>query len=390
MNILKKIHTIQFNCDVSRYNRRLERTKRAALKQGRWTAENMQGNLTLWDEEKHRLVYKLWMDEPDSRLSLSDLSPAALAQTSRNAIKSVQTKLRYDQRKKYWNNVFWFIHPTQTPTLAGMEYYLHSPEPEEGDDWVGIASFSYPSEPFENRHGMKREFARGDYELYEHHTEDIRERVGKNLVYVEPVGHIDEDGVEAAGTIGSLGFRIWLGDGDGVPLFHEDESNSHWNVILKHRALVVSPIQRLEGLLNTFLANTLITGSSDIDGVFNIITVASVTTTATEYMARADEIREAIGVPGLMVSHSRPSKEKPEGGIFPSNRTAKANEHGVHYTTFTFYSGNATEVINSDVDLDENGDPASVVSGFMPIHSVQSIPRKRKLRGKAVKVAQPS
>ena len=381
MNIFEKFYAIQFNLAMSRYGKNLEKTKVAAQKRDYWEPETLRKNEQLWKEEHHSIVYQSWMPD-DSKLTLSNLSLTALKKSLQATVKDVKTKIVHDQRKKYWDNVFWFIDHKQSPAMVGLEYFLC--DPDESKCWFSIASFAYPVESYTNRHGVEREFPIGDYELYEGYTEEIKSRIGKELVYVEPVGFQHEDFREVPGIIGKLGFRIWVGDGDGVPLFHEEENESHFNRTLKHRVLVVSPIQRLEGFLDTCMVNTIVAGTRDMDGVFNIITVASSTTNAKGYMARADEIREAIGVPGLMISYSSllSDPDCPVDVRCPSNRTSEADKDGVHYTTFTFYSGDETEVKISEVDLDENGEPASVVSGFMPIHAVSKIPTKYKPRDK--------
>lgn len=380
MNILKKVHDFQFNKGMSRYEKYLESTKRAALETS-WNPEELKKNYELDNEGYDWFINKRWLTEAGSKFSLPPFSPSNPAEFAIATVKGIKTKILLDRRRKYWNNVFASISDEITPSLAGHEYFLS--EKDDLSDWVSVATFPYPSAGvFESRHGFDKEFQLGDYELYERLTSKLKERIGMNLVYVQPVGKVSEDGADINGTIGDKGFRIWIGEGDGLPLFHENEdADSLWSRNLKYSALVVSPIQRLEGLRNTSLEGATVAVSPEVEGTFHILTVASETVTAQEYMARADEIREAIGVPGLMVSNSIQARpEEKEGFFYPSSQTAGANEDGVHYTTFTFYSGNETEVKISEVNTDESGAPASVVSGFMPIHSANSIPRKRKPR----------
>lgn len=386
MNILKKIHSVRFNLGMYKYEKHLDKTKKDALKRN-WNPEAIKRDNELWNEGHDQFVYRRWMDDGYGKLTLASLSPAVLRDSLQNTIKGVQTKLMMDGRRKYWDNVFAFLPKEHAPSFAFTEFLVQDTEPDSAGGWSSISTFSYPvsAGTYEERHGFEREFPLGDYDLYERLSDKIKERIGLPLVYVEPVGRITEDGKEISGTIGDLGFRIWVGEDNGMPLFHAGESDL-WGRILKYRALIVSPIQKLEGMRNTLLESSAVTRSSEVEGDFHVITVGSETLNARDYMERADEIRETLGVPGLMISYS--ARLKPESGLFfASNKPVKADSNGVHYTTFTFYSGNETEVKLSKVDAVRYGAPTSVISGFMPIHSAKSIPRTWRATEAAANVA---
>lgn len=363
MNLRKKLATVRYNRSLVAHEKNLFETKMKAIQPKNWDMKRVQKLSRLindGDGNYHHSWIALY--DEDKPFTFASLTPNALKNTAASEVLRLRSVRAYKQRNDVWKNVFDFLPDDQIPTLAGCEYALGDGESSEGNPSVGVATFGYPS--MNDPLNPGKEFQYANYGTYYSKLETIRNRMGLNDVYVEPVGIIRADGTEICGTVGNLGFRVWWSPNKFSPkgIF---EHPRPFTSSIKIRTSIIGEIRKLDGFDKTFKADYLTYKSKEYEGSFHLVVVASDKLKASDYMGRADEILSVLDVPGLMIAPFGPLGENRR---LESAVSEEADSSGIYHTAFIFYTGEATEVA---VEADE--EIPSVTAGFMPVHSASRI-----------------
>jgi hypothetical protein len=365
MNIRKKIAVARFNRANANYQKHLFETKVAASQLQNWDIKTVKEKSDLIQNGNGLYAHKfaaIYEDDKPFDLGLASLKDAIVSPVLR-----ARSARAYKQRNDIWQNVFAFLPKNQIPMLAGSEFVLgngNTPEEEQANPSVGIATFGYPSAIDMPNIGDELMYA--NFETYDSVVETIKDRMGLRYVAVEPVGVIAAEGDEVNGTIGNLGFRVWYSKDDKHPLF---AAPNPFSAVHQYRVEIIAKLRTVVGLEKTFLDEALLSRKpKKCSGRFPVITVASDTVTPQEYMRRVDDIRKVLGVPGLMIAPFGPLNEDRR---LDSEFSSEPDRRGIYRTAFIFYAGDESEVVMEDVDLDDDGAPLAAASGFMPVNSVR-------------------
>lgn len=239
---------------------------------------------------------------------LASLLMTALISASRMAhAMYIQEWVEQNERRDFWQGAFSFMRPEQVPTLAGTEYELptydeweqeNDPTDEDAEPFrplVKIATFGYPTGT--------------TYETFVRSASLLSSALDVEACAIEPVGIINTEGEELAGSIGAKGFRVWYAaEGIDLPNPLDPELNT-WLRNFAVRALVVPRLTDIKGIGRcVFQECRMVTQATSKRQILEVKLVPPTGVNVTTFLNNIQAIQNALDVPWVRVDRDADSR----------------------------------------------------------------------------------